>query len=709
MAAARSPRPTDMSGAPGGQYGRLGYESLPHSETTGCLRLLEDKQKGDLVVTTAIARPPGIAEPKFAAVTRSFHVARFANGAPLCKVDKRFFMMKRHTFNSVNAFALCLMACVNPGVEPDEPDAVDPSETGTGRDISGAPERGGPDVVSEDDGLEPNIDESPALSRILGISDPTSVADTVARTNRFRRLTLDEYDRSVRDLLGFDVGLISNDFPEELATLQGYFARGDLRVSDRLVVELERAAERLAAQAVNRAESYSTIVRCVSQDVACRDEFVRAFGLRTYRRPLSEVEVGRYQTLFDSAAELVASGDPFRDGVQLVVETMLQSPNFLYRVERGTGVSDEVGERIDGYEAASRLSFMLWGSTPDDSLLTAAGAGELSTPEGVAQHARRLVDDPQVSTRVNDYHSRWLQLSALSAGSKDSTLFPEYTAGLVGSMLEETRRFVEEATLVSGGSLTALLTAPYGFVDARLAALYGLEGTFGDELQRVDFGPDDPRGGLLTQAGFLAGHSSASDRTSPILRGVFVLRRLLCQDIPDPPPNAQSTEPPPSETPIVTTRDFFEWKTGMSECRGCHFQINPAGFAFEDFDTIGRHRTEEAGERIDASGALELGQVTLEFEGGKEFSAQIAELPEAQACYARNWLRYLWGRADTDDDLRTLSTIRNGLATSDYGIRELLLDVTESAAFLHISSGQTSPALGPPPGGGATGRASNDE
>jgi Protein of unknown function (DUF1588)/Protein of unknown function (DUF1585) len=167
---------------------------------------------------------------------------------------------------------------------------------------------------------------------------------------------------------------------------------------------------------------------------------------------------------------------------------------------------------------------------------------------------------------------------------------------------------------------------------------------------------------------------------------VFVLRRLLCQDIPDPPPNAQSTEPPPSPTPLVTTRDYFEWKTSMAACRGCHFQINPAGFAFEDFDNIGRHRTEEAGQAIDASGALTLGGVTLEAEGAKELAARLAELPEARACYARNWLRYLWGRADTEDDLRTLTTLRAGLATPSYGVRDLLLDIVRSSAFLHISS-----------------------
>ncbi|HTV23822.1 MAG TPA: DUF1592 domain-containing protein [Polyangiaceae bacterium] len=574
---------------------------------------------------------------------------------------------------------------MNTGVRP-EPDASDAPDEQAPSDIASAPQRGGPNAPAVDDGLEASLDESPSVRDIIAVRDPSSVADGVALTNRFRRLTLDEYDRSVRDLLGFDPGPLSSNFPEELPTLGGYFARGDLRVTDRLIVELQNAAGRLAERAVTQPEVYASLAPCAAEGAACRDRFLTAFGLRAYRRPLTEAELARYQALFDAAGAVVGSGDAFRDGVQLSLEAMLDSPHFLYHVERGSGERDDEGERISGYEAASRLSYMLWGSMPDATLLAAAESGELSTGQGIAAHARRLVDDPKVAIRVSDYHSRWLQLGALADGGKDAASFPEYSSELVSSMRAETDRFIREATLAEGGSLEALLTAPYTFVDARLAALYGIEGEFGDELTRVELAPDVPRAGLLTQAAFLTGHSSTDDRTSPILRGVFVLRRLLCQDIPDPPPNAQSTEPPPSATPIVTTRDFFTWKTSMAECQGCHTQINPVGFAFEDFDAIGRHRSEEGGAAIDAKGVLNLAGTALAFEGGKELAAQIASRPEAQACYAQNWLRYLWGRADTRADLRTLATITQKLGGADYGVRELLLDVSASAAFSHLQA-----------------------
>jgi hypothetical protein len=575
-------------------------------------------------------------------------------------------------------------ACVNTGVQPDPTESADGDEE-MPVDVSNAPQRGGPNAPALDDGLEPSLEDSLAVRDIIAVSDPASVPDGVAITNRFRRLTLDEYDRSVADLLGLDPGPLSSNFPEELPTLAGYFARGDLRITDRLIVELQNAAGRLAERAL-APEEYANLVPCAAQGAACRDVFLSSFGLRAYRRPLTDAELARYRALFDAAGEVLGSGDPLRDGVQLSIEAMLQSPHFLYHVERGSGERDELGDRISGYEAASRLSYMLWGSMPDASLLAAAESGELSTSAGIAAHARRLVDDPKLALRVNDYHSRWLQLGALAEGNKDPALFPEYSPELVSSMRAETERFVEEATLAEGGSLSTLLTAPYTFVDSRLAAVYGIEGEFGDELTRVELGADAARGGLLTQASFLSGHSSADNRTSPILRGVFVLRRLLCQDIPDPPPNAQATEPPPSATPIVTTRDFFTWKTSMAECQGCHTQINPVGFAFEDFDAIGRHRTEESGESIDAQGVLNLAGARLEFEGGKELAQQIASRPEAQACYAQNWLRYLWGRSDTSADLRTLATITKNLADPGYGVRELLLDVSASAAFVHLQA-----------------------
>ncbi len=199
-------------------------------------------------------------------------------------------MTKPKMSKGVAALGACLAACVNQGVYSEAPPAGAGSNEVRPIDISDAPQRGGPNSATADDGREPTIDDSPPISRVLAVTDPASVPDGVARTNRFRRLSLDEYDRSVRQLLGLDVGSVSSDFPEELPTLQGYFAIGDLRATDRLIVELQHAAERLAAQTLTDAGAYAKVVGCGSGDVGCRESFVRSFGLRAYRRPLSDAE-----------------------------------------------------------------------------------------------------------------------------------------------------------------------------------------------------------------------------------------------------------------------------------------------------------------------------------------------------------------------------------------------------------------------------------
>lgn len=567
------------------------------------------------------------------------------------------------------------------GASPDAPPSGDTAAQDPA--LAGAPVRGGSGEGST--GAEASLDASPSLFEVLKVTDPQSVPDGVAVTSRFRRLTHSEYDRAVTDLVRLDVADVSKDFPEELPTLQGYFAPGSLNTSERLFQELQRSAETMASRVVADPAAYAQVVGCTGQDAACRDTFIATFGRRAYRRALSAAELTKFAGLFDAAADWSPAGGEFVGGVQSVVEAMLQSPNFLYRVERGSSERDEYGVKLAGWEVASRLSFLITGTIPDDELLAAAEAGELSTPEAIATQARRLVQTPAVQERVNDFHVRWAQLDELDGIAKDVSVFPQFSPELVSSMRAETERFIDDVTLEAGGALQALLTAPYGYVDQRLATLYGLTGTFGEELQRVEYDAASPRGGLLTQAGFLAGHSSSDSGTSPILRGVFVLRRLLCQPIPDPPPNAQSTVPPPPETPIVTTRDYFEWKTGMAACTSCHSMINPMGFAFEDFDGVGNYRTTEKDVAVDASGSLELSTSTLNFVGGKELAAQLATQPEAQACYARNWLRYAWGRADTADDLRTLTTVRQRLADPAYSVRDLLVDITQSAAFSHLN------------------------
>lgn len=518
--------------------------------------------------------------------------------------------------------------------------------------------------------------------------NPESLPDGVPPGSRVLRLGYAEYDRTLSDLLHLDVN-VSSLFPAEPPGLGAYEDASQRAVNERLLVEYSRAAEELAERLVTTPDAFAASVGCAEATNECRDSFIDRFGLRAYRRPLTDAERLRLVTLFDQGAELVASGDALRDGVQLVVEAVLQSPKFLYRIEEGRGAANAepgaVGVRLTDYEVASRLSYLLWGTLPDDELLAAAAAGELSTPEGIELHARRLAEDPRISVRVLDFHERWMQLNDLRSVEKDNAVFPGFTPELVDAMRAETRRFVEAVTLEENGAVLDLLTAPFSYVDADLAALYGLSGSFGAELQRVDLPAESGRMGLLTQPAFLTGHSSSSTRTSPILRGVFILDRLACQHVPPPPPGAEMEEPDePAPDDLRTTRDFFAWKTSMPECASCHRIINPVGFGFEQFDGIGQFRTSDNDAPVDSSGSLQIGDHTIDFDGARDLILGLSELGQVRACYATHWLTYFYGRSETEADLRTLASGTQNLASAGYGVRDLLVDMTRGAAFSHL-------------------------
>jgi hypothetical protein len=521
------------------------------------------------------------------------------------------------------------------------------------------------------------------VTDVIGV-DPQQLPDGVPASSRVLRLSYVDYDRALTDLLHLPV-TESQNFPDEQAGLGPYVGYAGLIVSERLLNELERSATSLAERVVSTPEAYSAVVGCQPQAAGCRDQFIDGFGLRALRRPLTSSEQTRYRGIFDRGAELIASGDAFRDGVQLTLQAMLQSPKLLYRIEAGDGTSDALGARLTGFEVATRLSFMLAGTTPDADLLGAARDGALATPEGIAKEARRLVAAPAFAERVLAFHERWMQLDELSVLAKDQVAYPSFSPELVTSMRAETTRFINAVTIEGNGTVSALLSSPFGFVDQRLAPLYGLSGSFGSELVRVEHAPESGRLGLFTQASFLAGHSSSSSGTSPILRGVFLMRRVACATIPDPPAGAAMQEPttePASE--IRTTRDYYTWKTSMAACAGCHRLINPTGFAFEHFDGVGQWRDQEREAPIDSSGTLTLGTNELTFGGASELLAALSQEPQVQACYAKNWLQFAYGRPEDQADLRALGLATQNLQSGEFSIRDLAVALTERPAFNHL-------------------------
>lgn len=510
--------------------------------------------------------------------------------------------------------------------------------------------------------------------------DPGGIDNGAPYTTRLSRLTHSEYDQTASDLLGLDVR-VSSEFLDD-PTYAGFDNNADaLRVSGRLGRDYRRAAEQLAERVATSSELLDALSPCGDISAACAEEFVSSLGLRAFRRPLTDVELARYVALFDAGAGSGAGDSELADAVQWVLEGMLQSPHFLYRVELSS-VEDEDGfVPLDNYELATRLSYMLTGSMPDAELFEAAAERDLGSAEVLREQAERLVREPSVSRRVLDFHEQWLDLSSFENSSKDSDLFPEFTPDLLPDYREEVRRFVEATTLDDERGLKSLLSTPASFVNQRTAGFYGLDAAdFGADFERVEFRSGE-RAGLLTQLGFLASHAYTTD-TSPIHRGVFVLRQILCQDLPDPPGDIDLTLPEP-DGEVVTTRDQIELHTSPAACKACHSLINPIGFAFEHYDAVGRYRAEDNGAPIDAAGSLELESDHFQFENALELLPQIAESQAARSCYATQWLRYAYGRSVSRADEQTLARLSESLADDDYSVRALLVDLTEPRAFTH--------------------------
>jgi hypothetical protein len=488
-----------------------------------------------------------------------------------------------------------------------------------------------------------------------------------------RRLTREQYDNAVRDLLGIGGRpslLIPQD--EKLAS----FTSNSVAVTSRLAAEqYGEAAEQLAEQATPRLLERAPCDPATSGSAVCATAFIERFGRRAYRRPLSGVERQRYERLFGSASA-------FTDGVRLIVTAMLQSIHFLYHLELPTADGGQVA-LLGPYPLASRLSFALWNTIPDEALLDAAAGGRLADRDGVRQEAARLLADDRAADALRSFHLQWLNLDSLASVEKDPDAFPQFDAALRAAMLRETETFVDHVIRRGDGKLRTLLSAPISFAEGPLLALYGAappakagEPALLDPTQRA---------GLLTQAAFLSANAHG-DQSSPIRRGLAIRQNLLCQPLPDPPANVNNT--PPSPAADATTRERFLEHTLDPSCASCHELIDPVGFGFENYDAIGRFRATENGLPIDAHGEVaRFDGATRAFTGAVELANALAESAAVRQCTARQWFRFALGRLETQADACSLKQLDRGFEKSDFDIRELLLALVTSDAFRFARTG----------------------
>lgn len=493
-------------------------------------------------------------------------------------------------------------------------------------------------------------------------------------TAPLRRLSNAEYRNTVQDLLaavsgiGPAVATATKDFVDEAESL-GFRNNADfLGVSSLVAQGYLDAAESLSPMVA----STSQLLPCTTQDAACAKQFVEAFGKRAFRRPLVADETARYTALYDKAA---AKGYDFKTGIEWIAFTMLQSTEFLYRVELGAAKGADFAP--SQYETASRLSYLIWQSMPDQALFDAADQGKLGEKKQIEEQARRMLKDPKAA-RLLEYFDQWLDVDRLSTFERDANVYPGLPQNLPDLLKGETHAFVSSLLQSPTGSLTDLLSADYSFLNADLAKHYGASGPTGSDYVKVSL---PGRAGVLTQ-GMLLAHDKPT-RTSIVRRGLKVRLDLLCEKVPAPPNNVQLNLEGLGDG--LTQRQRLEKHRTEASCAGCHNLMDPIGVVFEGFDAVGRPRTtDESGKPVDTTSELAS---TRDVNGAVADAAALGKLlassQEVKDCYVAQSFRFFYGRDYTAADQCSMAQLVLAFRDSKQSLSELIVALTQTDQFLY--------------------------
>jgi hypothetical protein len=522
-------------------------------------------------------------------------------------------------------------------------------------------------------------DSSSLAGRGNSVGDPNGVGSNAlsARcvnkavgTNAMRRLTHREYANAVRDLLGPSATLGQAFAPDQQREM--FDTMANQAVSGLLADQYLDTATSLA-EGVTDARA---LLGCDPGTATCVQGFIKKFGRRAYRRPVTDAEQKSLTALYDTTR---AAADA-NTGVQAVVAAVLASPNFLFRPEFGAGSASLNGVKSTPFEVAARLSFLLWASLPDDVLLDAAANNTLSSKEQIASQARRMLDDARAKTGVLAFYEQWFGLGRLATTTKDNATYPTFNDSLRSAMGEETRRFIQDVLFEGDAKLSTMLTASYSFVNSDLAKLYGVKGpSDAQTFSKVNLDPEE-RSGVLTQASIMATYAAA-DESSPVKRGKWVRTRMLCQDLPDPPPGIPSL---PAPKQGMSTRERFAQHTADAKCAGCHKLIDGLGFGLERYDGIGALRSLDHGVTIDSRGEItSTSDADGEYDGAPQLASILAESEHVRDCVPVQWFRYAAGRRETADDACALAAMQETFKAQDGDLEQLLMAFVQSDAFAH--------------------------
>ncbi len=508
----------------------------------------------------------------------------------------------------------------------------------------------------------------------------TTPAEFSPAKGSWKRLTEVEFRNSVRDLLG-DVPIGETE-PDTF--IDGFAKVGSSQVAislngvEKYDLALQAATKPVFADAARR----NTLVGCTpsgASDSACFGEFVTRFGRLAWRRPLSDTEQQSYTKLAGSLATTLTD---VNEALRLTAKALLLSPNFLYRLERGKPAPDSPWWHFTSRELASSLAYFLTNTTPDGALLDAADRDELATVDGIRAQAQRLLAAPRGRESVGNFATELFRLSLIGGRAKDPGLFPRYTPALQTAIAREVPSLFQNIVFDRKASALELFSTRDTFVNADLASLYGLSsaGLTATSWQPVTLPGDGLRAGLLGTSAFLSLYANQKEG-SPTQRGKFIRTFLMCQQIPDPPPNVSTVieDPPPGV--VLTKREKLAAHRQQATCAGCHALMDPLGLTLENFDAVGAFRPTENGLTIDASGDFD----GTPFNGPIELGKLLAASPKVSECLVRNLYRYATGHAELASEEAVIISLSQRFSANGHDFQNLMLDLVSSEGFRSVA------------------------
>jgi hypothetical protein len=533
-------------------------------------------------------------------------------------------------------------------------------------------------------------DPAMAAQALADAQARAACAQRTLPTQPLRRLSDEQYRNVITDLFGATLApplLAGSVFPPTVIKV-GFAGDANANVVNTAESNaIEDNAEHIAATILASPDKYlRALLPCPlpatttdAQVDACVGDFIAKFGQRAYRRPLTTSESALAKRVYD----LVRPTQGAVAAWVSVVQYFVQAPALLYRVERGAGASPDVPSliKLTGYEMATRLSFLFLNSAPDTVLLDAGAAGALSSSTQVSAQARRLMQDPRFIDAMGAFHRDWLHIFELAQMTKDTTAFPDFTPAVEAGLLEENTQLGRSVFSDPAASIRSLLLAAEVPVNATLATYYGVSAPGATDMAWVTAAVPH-RSGLLTSGAVMAALSKVN-RSNPIHRGAFIRTAVLCDQLPGLPANVDTAGPLQDTAGLPTARQRLAPLTTRADCKGCHLQINPSGFALENYDGAGKWRDQEGGAAIDASGSLDVGNGPVSFTTPADFLSLLAGSDKVRDCYGLQWLRAALGRLEAPEDACSIATLKSAVVKSHGDLRELLVALTQTDAFLY--------------------------